>query len=228
APPTAGASPSRPRLSLLAEIERPAPPTNTVTSTPNPDATPNSASPTSPHASASNPTSSTTGPNGATSPAAAATPDDSGSPSPPPSSRAASNESPGHTSSPTTSKPKLHNAWKGQHYDVTVPTIADRVAQTVAKMYLEPLVEPVFHPDSYGYRPKRSALDAVGTCRERCWRSDWVVDLDIRGFFDNIDHSLMMHAVRKHTDCPWMLRYIQRWLKAPVQAEDGTLIARDR
>ena len=98
----------------------------------------------------------------------------------------------------------------------------------VVKMELEPKVEPLFHPDSYGYRPKKSALDAVGTCRKRCWRYDWVVDLDIRGFFDNIDHSLMMHAVRKHTDCPWVLLYIERWLKAPVEAEDGTLIARDR
>ena len=109
-----------------------------------------------------------------------------------------------------------------------IPTVGDRVAQMVVKRYLEPLVEPLFHKDSYGYRPKKSALDAVGTCRKRCWRYDWVVDLDIRGFFDNIDHSLMMHAVRKHTDSPWMLLYIERWLKAPVEAEDGTLIARDR
>ena len=109
-----------------------------------------------------------------------------------------------------------------------IPTVGDRVAQMVVKMELEPKVEPLFHPDSYGYRPKKSALDAVGVCRKRCWRYDWVVDLDIRGFFDNIDHSLMMHAVRKHTDSPWMLLYIERWLKAPVEAEDGTLIARDR
>jgi RNA-directed DNA polymerase len=98
----------------------------------------------------------------------------------------------------------------------------------VVKRELEPKVEPLFHPDSYGYRPGKSALDAVGKCRERCWRYDWVVDLDIRGFFDNIDHFLMMHAVRKHTDSPWMLLYIERWLKAPAEAEDGTLIARDR
>jgi RNA-directed DNA polymerase len=109
-----------------------------------------------------------------------------------------------------------------------IPTVGDRVAQMVVKMELEPKVEPLFHPDSYGYRPRKSALDAVGACRERCWRHDWVVDLDIKGFFDNIDHSLMMHAVRKHTDCPWILLYIERWLKAPVQAEDGTLLARDR
>jgi RNA-directed DNA polymerase len=89
-------------------------------------------------------------------------------------------------------------------------------------------VEHLFHPDSYGYRPGKSALDAVGVCRKRCWRYDWVVDLDIKGFFDNIDHSLMMHAVRKHTDCAWVLLYIERWLKAPAEIEDGTLLARDR
>lgn len=116
----------------------------------------------------------------------------------------------------------------GKQRPLGIPTVGDRVAQMVVKMELEPKVEPLFHPDSYGYRPKKSALDAVGTCRQRCWRYDWVVDLDIRGFFDNIDHSLMMHAVRKHTDCPWVLLYIERWLKAPVQAEDGTRIAGDR
>jgi RNA-directed DNA polymerase len=108
-----------------------------------------------------------------------------------------------------------------------IPTVGDRVAQMVVKMELEPKVEPLFHPDSYGYRPGKSALDAVGVCRERCWRCDWVVDLDIKGFFDNIDHALMMRAVRKHTDCPWVLLYIERWLKAPVELEDGTLSARD-
>src|SRR5271154_888849 len=109
-----------------------------------------------------------------------------------------------------------------------IPTVSDRIGQVVVKSRLEPAVDPLFHPDSYGYRPKKSALDAVGTCRKRCWRYDWIVDLDIKGFFDNIDHSLMMHAVRKHTDSPWMLLYIERWLKAPVEAEDGTLLARDR
>jgi RNA-directed DNA polymerase len=109
-----------------------------------------------------------------------------------------------------------------------IPTVGDRVAQMVVKMDLEPKVEPQFHPDSYGYRPGKSALDAVGTCRRRCWQQDWVVDLDIKGFFDNIDRSLMLHAVRKHTDCPWVLLYIERWLKAPVEAEDGTRQPRDR
>jgi RNA-directed DNA polymerase len=109
-----------------------------------------------------------------------------------------------------------------------VPTVADRVAQTVVRMYLEPQVEPVFHPDSYGYRPKRSALDAVGICRQRCWRSDWVIDLDIRAFFDTVPHDLVLKAVAHHTDQRWILLYVQRWLQAPLQLADGTLVARDR
>ena len=116
----------------------------------------------------------------------------------------------------------------GKQRPLGIPTVGDRVAQMVVKMELEPKVEPLFHPDSYGYRPKKSALDAVGQCRKRCWRYDWIVDLDIKGFFDNIDHSLMMHAVRKHTDCPWTLLYIERWLKAPAESEEGTPIARER
>jgi RNA-directed DNA polymerase len=103
-----------------------------------------------------------------------------------------------------------------------VPAVADRIAQTVVKMYLEPLVEPVFHPDSYGARPNRSALQAVGVARKRCWRQDWVIDLDIKGMFDNLSHTLILRAVRKHTDCPWVLLYLERWLKAPMQREDGT------
>ncbi|HVA99790.1 MAG TPA: group II intron reverse transcriptase/maturase, partial [Acidimicrobiales bacterium] len=109
-----------------------------------------------------------------------------------------------------------------------VPTVADRVAQTVVRMYLEPEVEPFFHPDSYGYRPGRSALDAVGACRKRCWKYDWVIDLDLRAFFDSIDHDLLLKAVSKHTDLRWVLLYVERWLKAPLQREDGTLVARDR
>jgi RNA-directed DNA polymerase len=109
-----------------------------------------------------------------------------------------------------------------------VPTIADRVAQTVAAMYLEPKVEPIFHPDSYGYRPGRSAKQAVGRCRERCWKTDWVIDLDIKAFFDTIPHSLIRKAVRHHTDLKWILLYVQRWLEAPMQREDGSLVARDR
>ena len=89
-------------------------------------------------------------------------------------------------------------------------------------------MEPCFHPDSYGYRPGKSALDAVGEARQRCWRYAWVLDLDIQNFFDRIDINLLMRAVRKHTDCPWVLLYIERWLKAPVQMADGSLVARER
>jgi group II intron reverse transcriptase/maturase len=107
-----------------------------------------------------------------------------------------------------------------------IPTVADRVAQEVARRYLEPILEPVFHTDSYGYRPGKSAIDAVGKARERCWRYDWVLDLDIRGFFDSIDWELMLKAVRRHTDCPWVLLYVERWLKASVQMEDGCIVTR--
>ncbi len=109
-----------------------------------------------------------------------------------------------------------------------IPTVSDRVAQMVAKTNLEPLVEPMFHPDSYGYRSGKSAGQAVGTARERCWRYDWVIDMDIKGFFDNIDHTLLMKAVQKHTDSKWILLYVERWLKAPAQLEDGTLVERDK
>ena len=109
-----------------------------------------------------------------------------------------------------------------------VPTVSDRVAQTVVRSYLEPLVEPLFHPDSYGYRPGRSALDAVGVCRKRCWKTDWVIDLDIRAFFDSLDHALVLRTVAKHTDLAWVLLYVRRWLEAPLQQADGTLQMRDR
>jgi RNA-directed DNA polymerase len=109
-----------------------------------------------------------------------------------------------------------------------VPTVADRIAQTVVARYLEPRVEPVFHPGSYGYRPGRSALDAVGVCRERCWKSDWVLDLDIRAFFDTVPWELILKAVARHTDERWVLLYVQRWLHAPLQVADGTLVERDR
>jgi RNA-directed DNA polymerase len=109
-----------------------------------------------------------------------------------------------------------------------IPTVADRVCQTVAKMVLEPLVEPVFHPDSYGYRPGKSALDAVGMARTRCWATAWVIDLDIKSFFDSLDHALVERAVAHHTDIPWVRLYIARWLRAPVQRPDGTLEQRTR
>ena len=109
-----------------------------------------------------------------------------------------------------------------------VPTVADRIAQTVVRSYLEPEVEPVFHPGSYGYRPGRSPLDAVGVCRERCWRSDWVLDMDIQSFFDSVPWQLVLKAVARHTDQRWILLYVERWLKAPLQLEDGTLVERER
>ena len=109
-----------------------------------------------------------------------------------------------------------------------VPTVADRVAQTVVARRLEDRVEPMFHPDSYGYRPRRSALDAVAACRQRCWRKDWVIDLDIAQFFDSVPHDLVIKAVRAHTDVPWVLLYVRRWLTAGLQHADGTVTDRDR
>jgi RNA-directed DNA polymerase len=116
----------------------------------------------------------------------------------------------------------------GKTRPLGIPTVSDRIAQTVVKRYLEPIVEEYFHADSYGYRPGKSAIEAIGVARQRCWRYDWVLDLDIKGFFDNIDHDLLMRAVRKHTDCKWVLLYIERWLNAPAQLEDGSLIHRDK
>lgn len=104
-----------------------------------------------------------------------------------------------------------------------VPTIADRVAQMVVRNRFEPLVEPVFYEDSYGYRPTRSAADAIGATRQRCWKMPWVLEFDIKGLFDNIDHELMMRAVRWHTDDKWVILYVERFLKAPIQMPDGTI-----
>jgi RNA-directed DNA polymerase len=109
-----------------------------------------------------------------------------------------------------------------------VPTVADRIAQSVVKQALEPELEKHFHPDSYGYRPGKSAHQAIGQARKRCWRSDWVVDLDIKGFFDNIDWDLMMRAVRHHTQEKWVLLYIERWLRAEVRLPDGSRLERER
>jgi len=116
----------------------------------------------------------------------------------------------------------------GKTRTLGIPTISDRIAQMVAKMYLEPKLEPHFHRDSYGYRPGKSAHDAIGAARQRCWRYDWCVDLDIKGFFDNLDHELVMRAVRKHTDSKWILLYVERWLKAPGQQTDGTQVERNK
>ena len=109
-----------------------------------------------------------------------------------------------------------------------VPNTADRVAQTAAAMLLEERLEPIFHRDSYGYRPGRSAHDALATARERCWEQDWVLDLDIRAFFDSVPHDLLLKAVAHHTDEHWVLLYIGRWLTAPMQMPDGTLVAREK
>jgi group II intron reverse transcriptase/maturase len=103
-----------------------------------------------------------------------------------------------------------------------VPTVADRVAQMVVKQHIEPELDPVFLADSYGYRLRKSALDAVGVTRQRCWKYDWVLEFDIKGLFDNIDHELLLRAVRKHVTCRWALLYIERWLTAPMEHEDGT------
>ena len=107
-----------------------------------------------------------------------------------------------------------------------VPTVADRVAQMVVKLVIEPILDPIFLADSYGYRPNKSALQAVGVTRERCWKYDWVLEFDIKGLFDNIDHELLLRAVRKHITCKWALLYIERWLKAPMVQEDGATVER--
>jgi group II intron reverse transcriptase/maturase len=109
-----------------------------------------------------------------------------------------------------------------------IPTVADRIAQTVVARRLEAKVEPIFHPDSYGYRPGRSALDAVAVCRRRCCRKDWVIDLDVQKFFDSVPWDLVVKAVEANTDQPWVVLYVRRWLAAPLQLPDGTLAERDR
>lgn len=108
-----------------------------------------------------------------------------------------------------------------------IPTIADRIAQTVVRDALEPSLEPHFHMDSYGYRPGKSAHQALGVTRERCWKYDWVLEFDIKGLFDNIDHELLLKAVQFHTDCPWIILYIERWLVAPF-CKDGAEIKRSK
>jgi RNA-directed DNA polymerase len=109
-----------------------------------------------------------------------------------------------------------------------VPTVADRIAQTAAAMLLEGKLEPIFHPDSDGYRPGRDCHDALAKARQRCWRKDWVLDLDIRAFFDSVPHDLLRKMVAHHTDERWVLLYIGRWLTAPMQMPDGTLVERER
>lgn len=109
-----------------------------------------------------------------------------------------------------------------------IPTVSDRIAQMVVKKYFEPLVEPYFHENSYGYRPNKSAVEAVEVTRRHCWRYNWVLEFDIKGLFDNIDHELLMKAVRQHTGIKWVQLYIERWLKVPSQKEDGTLLKRHK
>jgi group II intron reverse transcriptase/maturase len=109
-----------------------------------------------------------------------------------------------------------------------VPTVADRIAQTVVARRLETKVEPIFHQDSYGYRPGRSALDAVAACRQRCWRRNWVIDLDIAKFFDSVPWDLIIKAVQANTDQPWVVLYVKRWLAAPLVLPDGRVQQRDR
>jgi RNA-directed DNA polymerase len=109
-----------------------------------------------------------------------------------------------------------------------VPTIADRIAQTTVAMYLQERAEPRFLPDSYGYRPRKSGLEAVGVCRRRCWKYDWIIDLDIRKFFDEVPRDLIVRAVEAVTDTRWVLLYVKRWLVAPSQQPDGTLVEREK
>jgi group II intron reverse transcriptase/maturase len=121
--------------------------------------------------------------------------------------------------------PKSHG--KGTR-TLGVPTVSDRIAQTVVARRLGEKVEAIFHPDSYGYRPGRSPLDAVAVCRERCWKRDWVIDLDIEKFFDSVPWDLVVQAVEANTDLPWVVLYVKRWLQAPVQLPDGSMLERDR
>jgi RNA-directed DNA polymerase len=109
-----------------------------------------------------------------------------------------------------------------------IPTITDRIGQAVVTKELEEALANLFHEDSYGYQPGKSALQAVAKARERCMDYNWVLDVDIKGFFDNIPHDLLMRAVQKHTDDKWILLYIERWLTAPLQLADGTIVARTK
>ncbi len=115
----------------------------------------------------------------------------------------------------------------GKLRQLGIPTISDRIAQTVVRSRLEIEVEPHFHPDSYAYREGKSALDAIGVTRKRCWKYNWVLEFDIKAAFDNISHELMMKAVKHHTNCRWMILYIKRWLEAPIENSEGKQIERN-
>lgn len=116
----------------------------------------------------------------------------------------------------------------GETRPLGIPSIIDRVAQMSVVMLLEPKIDPIFHENSYGYRPGRSAHQAIEQARRRCWRNDWVLDLDISKFFDTIDHELLMKAVKLHTLERWVLLYIERWLKVPYQLKDGKQVPRTK
>jgi len=117
---------------------------------------------------------------------------------------------------------------KGGTRKLGIPTVSDRIAQTVVKRAIEPILDPIFHPDSYGYRPGRSAKQAIAITRKRCWRFDWVVEFDIKSAFDQIDHGLLMKAVRSHIKEGWILLYLERWLTAPFETTDGERLSRER
>jgi hypothetical protein len=126
----------------------------------------------------------------------------------------------------TASRPDPRRINESDH--LGVPCVSDRVAQTVVARRLEQKVEAIFHPDSYGYRPGRAPTDAVEVCRQRCWKRGWVIDLDIQKFFDTVRWDLIVKAVQANTDLPWVVLYVKRWLQAPVQRADGTMLMRDR
>jgi RNA-directed DNA polymerase len=117
---------------------------------------------------------------------------------------------------------------KGGTRKLGIPTVSDRIAQTVVKRIIEPTLDPIFHQDSYGYRPGKSAKQAVAVTRKRCWQYDWVVEFDIKSAFDQIDHGLLMKAVRSHIKEGWILLYIERWLTAPFETTDGERVTRQR
>ena len=117
---------------------------------------------------------------------------------------------------------------KGGTRKLGVPTVSDRIAQTVVKLMIEPILNPIFHEDSYGYRPGKSAKQAIAVTRQRCWQYDWVVEFDIKAAFDQIDHALLMKAVRSHIKDDWILLYIERWLTAPFETADEVSLSRTR
>jgi len=117
---------------------------------------------------------------------------------------------------------------KGGTRKLGIPTVSDRIAQTVVKRIIEPMLDPIFHPDSYGYRPGRSAKQAIAVTRKRCWQYDWVVEFDIKAAFDQIDHGLLLKAVRTHIREGWILLYVERWLTAPFEIAEGAQLQRER